>query len=302
MKKLLIGILLCSMYLLTAEGTDPTGTTIINTSRYLSYFGFTGGKYNAQASIVSDAEFEDTNNFTSIEGNKNSLDTPEEFITAAYFSPVQIQVTDVSLKASIEADLPHGPDGKPTNEAGLKLAVMWMMKRARNLAESKNDDGFGVIDIPNYDKSYLHAIDTIKEKTGISDQEINAYYTMAIENESVRIAHLPVVFSREVQTVLENKPLSTYYTDDQLKKAIFRPLIKYLIAPTKANEDAITSVAYYFQDKESSERKSYIMPYYFVIGQFSSVFCIYASTIMSVYKELPPYLDQWTPEMEAAKQ
>ena len=301
MKKLLIGILLGAMYLLAGEGTDPTGTSIVNTKNLISYYGFANSQYTSISPIVTKIPKITRREFSGIEGESLLLDTPEEFITAAYFSPVQIQVTDVSLKASIEADLPHGPDSKPTKEAGLKLATMWLKKRAENLAYTKTEGGFGSSDSPNYNNSYMHAIDIIKEKTGVTDQEIQNFYAKAIEDEILRIAKLPVLFDSSVQTVYINKPLSTYFTDEQLRKTILRPLIKYYTNPTQENDNTIIAVAYYLQNKEVTESKGFIYPYYFILLKLSTALSINTSTTLGVYKKGAPDIAPWTPEMEAAK-
>jgi hypothetical protein len=148
----------------SAQGSAPMFDTIT----YLGYYGFKGGQFNSKESIVSDAEFEDTNNFFAIEGNKDSLDTPEEFITATYFSPVQIQ--NISYVKKIETELPHN-DPKT---AGLKLGAMWYKK----MVELQFADPSNTQQVANYKL----AINTICTRTGVTLDAVKNFYNSGIKD------------------------------------------------------------------------------------------------------------------------
>ena len=63
---------------------------MVSVHEALGLYGFEGGKYNPYESRVYDIEYETFDKFAFIEGDEYSLDTPEEFLTAVYFSPIEI--------------------------------------------------------------------------------------------------------------------------------------------------------------------------------------------------------------------
>jgi hypothetical protein len=200
-----------------AQGSDPARTTtMLGTNNYLTYYGFTSGTYTYKSELVTKIAFSSRKEFGTIEGNA-TLDTPEEFITAAYFSPVQIQITDASIAAAIEKELPH-TDQKISGD---KLAAMWLKKRAEH---TENVD------------SYRKAVDLIKAKTGVTDEEITTYYNEAIAQDVADTAReefkpvvgkLPVAFNDTMLAALI-KPLVSYYQNPSQQN--FENLAKYLAA------------------------------------------------------------------------
>lgn len=170
--------------------TEPR---LMNISNVLSYYGFNGGKFNSAVKIVKDLDFTDELATGEIEGNRSIIDTPEEFITAAYYTPVQI--TNVA-KAKIEKELPH------TKQGALELASMWMKKWAIS---------------PENGASYQKAIDIIKQKSNITDAEIREYYATAVEKEVMKLGE---------------KHLSKYYSETELRNTILKPIIDYMLNPT----------------------------------------------------------------------
>lgn len=165
----------------------------MNISNVLNYYGFNGGKFNSSVKIVKDLDFSDDLATGEIEGNKSIIDTPEEFITAAYYTPVQI--TKVA-QSKIEKELPHTKDG------ALQLASMWMKKWAI---------------YPENGASYQKAIDLIKQKSGVNDAEIRDYYAASAEKEIMKIG---------------KKHLGKFYSDAELKNSVLKPIIDYMLNPT----------------------------------------------------------------------
>lgn len=149
--------------------------------------------------------------FKAFDGASGFIDTPEEFITAAYFSPVQIQITDASAAAAIEAELPHTDQ----TLAGKKLAAMWLKKRAERTESAE---------------SYLKAIEMIKAKTCITDAEITAYYTEAIALEIANIAR------EEFKALVGKLPVAI---TDRISAELIKPLINYYQNPSQENYDKL---------------------------------------------------------------
>lgn len=146
-----------------------TGTTMLSTNSLLSYYGFTGGTFNAGSSIVTQIPRAERRTFGAFEGS-TAIDTPEEFLTAAYFSPVQIVITDASAAAAVETVLPHADP----RTAGLKLGAMWYKK----IVELQFCDPTNTAQLANYEL----AINTISTRTGVSRADMVEFFRSGINS------------------------------------------------------------------------------------------------------------------------
>lgn len=119
-----------------------------------------------RTSYKLDKDTRDT--FKALDGASGFIDTPEEFITAAYFSPVQI--VDASALAAVEAVLPHSDP----RTAGLKLGAMWYKK----IVEMQFCDPTNTAQLANYEL----AIRTISERTGVSRADMVTFFRNGIKS------------------------------------------------------------------------------------------------------------------------
>ncbi len=161
------------------------------------------GKYRLGAPVVTKVSLGDySDGISQIEGKKDLLDTPEEFITAAYYSDLDVinEVKDV-----IRKELPPGKIG------ALRLGSMWLRKCAE---ERGNCEKYGV------------AIDIIKERSEISEQAIHDYFSKAMENEIKALA------AANSSTQL---PQKTIYNE------LCQPIITYYILPDNENENNLVN-------------------------------------------------------------
>ena len=135
-----------------------------DTRNVLTNYGFQNGHFNTTANPVQELNFTDQNNIGSVEKD-SAIDTKEEFLTAAYFTPVDVKP---SAKARIEQHLPKNKEGV------LKLCNMWKLKMA---------------ELPGHRDKYATAIRLVRklasEKMGInvSHNEVEAHYARSIENK-----------------------------------------------------------------------------------------------------------------------
>jgi len=194
-KRKLVLTVIVSMLLPTtifAQGDDG----FLNANRVLSLYGFKGGNFDPSEDMVYDIETATAGRTSDIEGNKYLIDTQEEFLTAAYYCPVEI--VDATAKIEIEKELPH------TKQGAIKLVAMWLKKRAENLDNSAN---------------YLKIIDMIKEKSGLTYEDAKAYYDRAIT----------------VEILKWGKKYFPNYSEQQLEKTVLPKLIAYYQNPAEPN-------------------------------------------------------------------
>jgi hypothetical protein len=129
----------------------------INISNVLKSYGFTDGvldtNYN-YVKVVNDAVI----SAYGINEAKIVLNTPEEFISAAYFFPIIIQ--RLNQKQS-ELELPHNKDGQ------LRLLSLWVNKRQNNP---------GV-------KAYVDSVTLLNCQFNFKESEIMDYYSNIIKNK-----------------------------------------------------------------------------------------------------------------------
>jgi hypothetical protein len=142
--------------------------------------------------------FYDENNISSVEEDKKFLDTPEEFITAAYLS--DRKVID-EVQGIMQSELPKGKIG------GLRLICLWLKKHAEFL-DSIAD--------------YQNVVNLIKNKELLLDAGIKDYFAQAIEKEI--LAHA-------------QNALGVWYSSEQLRNTVCKPIIDYYINPVAANKE-----------------------------------------------------------------
>jgi hypothetical protein len=159
-------ILLTALLLITpALAGEPELMGAAESREILSYYGFQNGSYSAGSDTNMKIDLENHAKFGVIEKDSSIVDTKEEFITAAYFTPVDIKP---SAKARIEQHLPKTRDGV------LKLCNMWKLKMAEG---------------PGLRHKYAAAIRLVRklasEKMGInvSQQAVDNHYARSVENK-----------------------------------------------------------------------------------------------------------------------
>jgi len=181
--------------------------TMINTNQVLTNYGFKDGSYDYTSSLISRIHPLQRIQVGKIE-DSSLLDTPEEFLTATYFSPIKI--TNVSAKKKIASEMPHNKEGV------LKLTAMWLRKGIEKKANIK---------------AYTNAINLIKTKAkkkysiNVTNREIYAFYNNAIEKKIITTA---TKYFRKTAYASKSKVIATT-----------KPLIAYYQNPTTANFDKI---------------------------------------------------------------
>jgi len=175
-----------------AQSGSMSDVRLMDVNKILKSYGFKGGVYNSGDTVNCRFNLLTQAAYGKIEEGA-SIDTAEEFITAVYYSPIELSA---SAKKSILAELPEDKTG------ALRVAAMWMKKRAEE-----------------FDSGYIKAIEIIKEKSGITESEINTFFAAAIEKEVMKQGKVY---------------LGKYYSGEKLKDAV-RPLVEYYINPTKEN-------------------------------------------------------------------
>jgi len=101
------------------------------------------------------------------------VDTPEEFLTANYLSPVKIEIKDINALKVINQELPEGAEG------AIKLACLWK----KRVAEVKFN-----LSIPEDKKkqqlaNYELIQKTLREKAGVTIAQVDKYFAEAIRSE-----------------------------------------------------------------------------------------------------------------------
>lgn len=156
-----------------------TEVRLMNVNNILKNYGFREGVYNSGDSANCKFNLLTQSTYGKIEEGA-SIDTAEEFLTAAYYSPIKIEY---KAQAVIDKELPKGKEG------ALKLTTMWLKK----CAEEDACDGA------------QKAIDIIKTKSGLNDTDIRNYFVAAIEKEALAQG---------------KKYLGKYYSNDELKYVV----------------------------------------------------------------------------------
>ncbi len=171
---------------------------LMNVNNVLSAYGMTQG-FVRGSPIIRNIPFSRMVEFGPIENNP-SIDTPEEFITAAFYSPIEVSA---SARAAINRELPQGREG------ALRLGAMWLKKSA---------------EMPQNAGAYQRALSMIMQRSGVSEREIREYY-VRIMTDTINAAG--------------QRYLGRYYTREQLVNTICRPLVEYYSNPTTSNYNTL---------------------------------------------------------------
>ena len=164
MKKITITILLIMVCSAFYGNAITTGRPMISFSDILRSYGFKGGAFSVKSSTIDIIDFLAQMEYGEIE-KSITIDTPEEFITATYFSPIEVQCVQARLQ--IEQVLPQNNK----IEAGIKLGAMWYQKMvAYQFAAPAGSDKSE--QLARYDL----IMKTISERTGATRiQMVNAF-------------------------------------------------------------------------------------------------------------------------------
>ncbi|OHD65545.1 MAG: hypothetical protein A2176_03050 [Spirochaetes bacterium RBG_13_51_14] len=195
---------LIALSAITAPAAAHEAERLPDINKVLAAYGcIENGKYNYGAYVVTKASLlGDPDNISHIEGMKDLLDTPEEFITASYYRDLPVMS---EMRIIIDTELPRGKIG------ALRLASMWLKKCAE--------------DRDNYGK-YMVAVNIIKEKSELSDKEFRSYFNKAIENKIHRIA-------------MDN--LGSLFPQKNIYNEIIVPVIAYYTIPNIENENNLVN-------------------------------------------------------------
>ena len=154
MKKIIITILCICL----ADIPLMAEIRLMNTTNVLKNYGFKDGEFRLGEDPIYKLPFKARVEYGKIE-EEASVDTQEEFLTAAYYSPIKIEY---KAQAAIDKELPKGREG------ALRLGAMWLIK----LAE-KPENGL----------QYKKAIDMICAQSNVTRAEIDKYYAEAIRKK-----------------------------------------------------------------------------------------------------------------------
>jgi hypothetical protein len=214
----ILGFILLSKNALICAAGDERFADV---DKILTAYGcLENGQYNYGAYIVTKAKLFDSNyDITSIERIKNLLDTPEEFITVSYLKNLQV-IEEV--RGIIQNELPRDKIG------ALRLSSMWLKKKA---------------EYPENATSYQKVVYIIKNDCGLTDGEMKDYFAKAVENEVLKQG---------------NAYLGKWYSPQQLKDDICKPIIEYYIDPTQSNKQQIVMMWLQVLNKNQYKGEGYI--------------------------------------------
>ena len=167
--------------------------------KILTAYGFKGGAYDTNNKVVEEISFGTStdNRLLDIDGDRGFADSPEEFITAVYFTPVTI---NAGAQKIVDSELPRNKEG------ALRLCSMWLLKTA---------------EYPENAGKYRDAIGIIKQKAGekfgvqLTDSEIRTYYADAIKKK---------VYETPIRLLAKDE-------QDRVREL----LMAYLLEPTEKN-------------------------------------------------------------------
>ncbi len=139
----------------------------LDADRIMLLFGFPEGRFDVVVAGDMQLDYEIESKVGRTEGD-SSIDTAEEFITAAFLSRVSLSE---SGRRDFDAELPTPGDG------ALRLCAMWLFKNAEYPARAQG---------------YRTVLSLIRKKTAISDDAIVDYYMDALARRmgSLRIEGL----------------------------------------------------------------------------------------------------------------
>ncbi len=195
--------------LLAASSATGSEVRLMDTSSILRNYGFANGRFDIYEAMAITPEMDSRvrTSFGAIEGKAN-IDSAEEFISAAYYSSIQISTR---AQSAIKKELPQGKEG------ALRLASMWLRKRAEH---------------PENRSGYMSALNIIMNRSRISMNEITDYYAASIEKEIVAKG---------------KRRLGDRYSERELKNTVLRPIINYYVNPTDENLKNISRFGHNFR-------------------------------------------------------
>lgn len=130
----------------------------MNVNNILKNYGFKNGVFKRSANPVNKLDFNAQMKYGALEKTV-TIDTPAEFLTAAYYSPIKISY---KAQTAINSELPKGKTG------AMRLASMWLTKMAEN---------------PEKAAKYKKALDIIMKKSGVNKYQIAKYYAKSMERK-----------------------------------------------------------------------------------------------------------------------
>jgi hypothetical protein len=186
-----------------AEANPGAGDVrLMNVNNVLRNYGFENGVFNSVGKPVKKIDPMTEIEYGSIE-DKSNIDTPEEFITAVYYSPIKI---DQKAQAAIDRELPKGKTG------ALRLAAMWYFK---------------IAEYPENREKYMSAI--------------NLVLKMAKEKHqvSVTLSDARKFYEEAIKEKIYATPLGAPLTADEQKK-VKELLLAYMLEPGERTQRAFT--------------------------------------------------------------
>ncbi|HSV98173.1 MAG TPA: hypothetical protein VLM75_14720 [Spirochaetota bacterium] len=131
------------------------GNGFPDTGRIMLLFGFPGGRFDPVMAGDMQLDYEIESKVGLTEGD-SSIDTAQEFITAAFLSRVSLSE---SGRREFEAELPKSGDG------ALRLCAVWLFRMAEYPARAP---------------AYRTVLNLIRKKTAITDNAIVDHYVDAL--------------------------------------------------------------------------------------------------------------------------
>ena len=145
-----------------------TGVSMLSVNSVLEKYGFQGGSVANNTAVIRSLPRPIQREFGAIEGGV-AIDTPEEFLTATYFSPIEIQCAQARIR--IQEVLPQDNP----SVAGARLGAMWYQKLVAyqfatgDTPESREQIG-----------RYELIMNTISERTGATRAEMVATFRAGV--------------------------------------------------------------------------------------------------------------------------
>jgi hypothetical protein len=202
MKKVLLLFILLNIF--TSGNSAEYSYRLPDKAWILNVLGFPNGVFDKNEDLVSSLSFACDMAFLAVDGNREVLDTEEEFITANYYSPPES--TSEEIKEKLDKELP------PNEEGALRLIAMWMKKKVEDRNNSEN---------------YNKVIGAIKARASLNKEEtVKDYYGKAITKEINKFGK--IVFGAK-------------YTEKELTETILKTVIKYYMLPSMDNYKSMTA-------------------------------------------------------------
>ena len=178
------------------------------------------GKYHLGSYVPTKVSLAgDIDDIEQIEGMKSLVGMPEESIMASYYSQQQVAI---EVRSIIEKELPRGKTG------ALRLAAMWR----KRMAEDRPGSG-----------RYIVALAIIKEKSGLSNREIDAYYIHAMENEIRKIT---------------GEYFTSRYIENEMNSDLTLPLVAYYTNPSDGTEEQLVKAGIKLFNENKAKAEGFV--------------------------------------------